>query len=78
MENIRPCPYCKGEVEMVKLRKKPNEKRQPYRIQCKKCHMLVARGEGFEIETMSEAEERIAQYDAEMARIYAPLNSKVV
>lgn len=32
MQNIRPCPYCGGEVEVVKLDKKKNEKVQNYRI----------------------------------------------
>ena len=78
MQNIKPCPYCGGEIEMVKLIKRQNEKRDVYRIECKKCRALVARGEGFAGETISEAEERIADYNREMARIWDPLNRKAM
>ena len=75
MKNIRPCPYCGGEVEVVKLIQKKNEERQPYRIQCMRCRQLVARGEGFPIETISEAEERIKDYEREIAKIWSPIGS---
>lgn len=71
MQNIRPCPYCGGEVEMVKLIKRTNEKRQPYRIQCMTCKKLVARGEGFPVETLSDAENRIKDYNREIERLYS-------
>lgn len=77
MLNIRPCPYCGGEVEVVKLIKKPKEERQPYRIQCMRCRQLVARGEGFPIETMSEAEERINDYNREIERLWSPVSSRI-
>ena len=67
MENIRPCPYCGGEVEVVKLIKRENETQQPYRIQCYRCHATVARGIGYSGETPTEAKERIRQYEAEIA-----------
>lgn len=70
MKNIRPCPYCGGEVEVVKLGKKKNETRQPYRIQCMRCKQLVARGEGFPIETLSETKDRINDYKREIERMY--------
>jgi len=75
MKNIRPCPYCGSEVEMVKLIQKPKEKKQPYRIQCTRCKQLVARGDKFPIETISEAEERIADYNREIERLWSPNSS---
>ena len=71
MQNIRPCPYCSGEVEVVKLDKKKNEKVQNYRIQCKACKALVARGTGFPCETKKEAEQRIKEYEKEMERVWS-------
>lgn len=75
MLGIRPCPYCGAEVEMVKLIKRKDEKRQPYRIQCKRCRALVARGEGFPVETLSDAEERIKDYNREIAKLWNPIHS---
>lgn len=67
MEGVRPCPYCGGEVEVIKLSKNADERQQkkpqPYRIQCYRCHAVVARGQGFPIESKSEANERIEQYN---------------
>ena len=79
MEGVRPCPYCGGEVEVIKLRKNEDEKKQkkpqPYRIQCYRCHAVVARGQKFPIESVSEGEERIRQYDEYMARVWNPKHS---
>ena len=75
MENVKPCPYCHGEVEVVKLVKKKEEKLQPYRIECRHCHRLVARGQGFPIETLTEAQERIKDYEAFMRRVWSPMSS---
>lgn len=76
MEGVRPCPYCGGEVEVIKLRKNEEERKwkkpQPYRIQCYRCHAVVARGQKFKIETVSEGEERIRQYDEYIARVWDP------
>jgi len=75
MEGVRGCPYCHGEVEVVKLIKRKEEKLQPYRIECRHCHRLVARGQGFPIETITEAQERIKDYEAYMARVWSPMSS---
>ena len=75
MENIKPCPYCGGEVEVVKLNKKDKKDKQLYRIQCMRCHALTAKGLKFEKETPAEGEKRIRQYEAEMKRIWAPNHS---
>lgn len=67
MLGVKPCPYCGGEIEMVKLvmsEKEKNEKKpQPYRIECRRCRALVARGQGFPVESKSEVKERIDQYN---------------
>lgn len=77
MIGVKPCPYCGGEVEVVKLVKtaqeKADKKPQPYRIECRSCHALVARGQGFPIETLTDAEERIRDYDNFMANQFAPV-----
>ena len=75
MKDVRPCPYCGGEVEVVKLVKKKQEKKDVYRIECKICHRLVVRGIGFPCETVKEAEERIKQYEAFIAKTYSPIGS---
>lgn len=75
MQNVEPCPYCGGEIEIVKLIKKKEEKFQPYRIECRKCRRLVARGTKFEIETKEQGQKRIDDYNKEMARIWSPLSS---
>ena len=69
MLNVNPCPYCGGEVEVVRLANKGRERM--YRIQCYKCHALVARGKKFEKETTEQGEERIKQYEAVMENKYA-------
>lgn len=77
MKGVKPCPYCGGEVEMVKLIKTAKEKQekkpQPYRIECRSCRALVARGQGFPIETLTEAEERIRDYDNYIANKLTPV-----
>ena len=77
MEGVRPCPYCGGEVEVIKLSKNADERQQkkpqPYRIQC--YHAVVARGQKFPIESVSEGEERIRQYDEYMDRVWNPKHS---
>ena len=64
MKNIKPCPYCDGEVEMVKLK---NDK---YRIDCKRCHALVAKGRKFDIESVKDGEERIKEYNEVMKTLF--------
>lgn len=78
MKNVKPCPYCGGEVEVVKLVKRENEKKAPYRIQCYECRALVARGFGFPIETLSEGEERIKDYEKYMKEYWSPITSKKI
>lgn len=63
MEGLNPCPYCKGEVEIIKLCPKPKEKGPVYRIECRKCRALVARGLGYPNESKSASIERIRQYE---------------
>ena len=62
MKGLNPCPYCGGEVEIVKLNKKKPKEKDLYRIECLKCRALTARGTGFEKESPKLAEERINQY----------------
>ena len=76
MIGVRPCPYCGGEVEVIKLAKTKKDKKQPYRIECRKCRALVARGEGFPIETPAEAELRIKQYKKIIEKQMAPTGIK--
>lgn len=76
MQGIRPCPYCGGEIEVVKLVKRKEEKKSPYRIQCLKCRALVARGIGFPNESAAEAKERIQQYDEVIAKKMGPLGNR--
>lgn len=71
MKDIRPCPYCGGEVEVVRLNRKLPKDNPTYRIQCRNCKMLVARGTKFEKETKAEGKERIKQYEAETAKRFA-------
>lgn len=75
MEGVRPCPYCGGEVEVVKLDKKKGEKQNPYRIECRKCRALVVRGYGFPIESSIEQEQRIRDYEDYINRKFDPRSS---
>ena len=63
MEGIKPCPYCNGAVELVKLNKKKGEKQDKFRVECRKCRKLVERGRGFPCESKEAANERIEQYE---------------
>ena len=79
MQGIRPCPYCGCEVEVVKLVKRKNETRSPYRIECLRCRALVARGKGFPNETKAESAERIRQYKQIInERLYPRGSSSVI
>lgn len=62
MKGIRPCPYCNGEVEVVRLSDGKFGKKM-YRIECRRCRRTVGRGLGFPNETIEEAKERIKQYE---------------
>ena len=68
MKGIRPCPYCGGEVEVIRLPNHPKTKKRLYRIECRHCHALTAKGTGFPDETPEEAEARIRDYDAVMKK----------
>ena len=72
MQNVKPCPYCGGEIEMVKLIRNKNDKHDVYRIECRKCRKLVARGEWFPIETPGEGLERIRDYKKYIENKLAP------
>lgn len=63
MKNIKPCPYCGGEVEVVRLANDKKTHRKMYRIECWRCRRTVGRGLGFPIESDEEANERIRQYE---------------
>lgn len=64
MIGVKGCPYCNGEVEVVRLNKKKGDTFQPYRVECLKCRRVAARSEGgFEIETPAKMKERIADYE---------------
>ena len=77
MKGINPCPYCRGEVEMIKLCPKPKEKPPIYRIECRKCRALVARGTGFPNEPKSLEIERIRQYEAIIKKqLYGKMDKK--
>lgn len=68
MKGIRPCPYCGGEVEVVKLAHKKDEPNDVYRIECLSCRALVPRGLGFNGESKKEIKERIKQYNDFIAK----------
>ena len=72
MKNIKPCPYCGGEVEVVKL-KNDKKKRPQYRIECRNCRQLVAKGLKFEKETDQEGKERIKQYEEVISKRMYPV-----
>lgn len=76
MTGVKPCPYCGGEVEMVKLvktaKEKEDKKPQPYRIECRSCRALVARGQGFPVESEKDIEERISDYEKCIANKFFP------
>ena len=62
MEGLRPCPKCKGEVEVIRM---PDLKGQKtYRIQCRRCGYTVGRGLGYKEESKEQQMERIKQYEA--------------
>lgn len=73
MKGLRPCPYCGGEVEMVKLKGRKTDKEPIFRIECYRCRKLVARGYGFPNETSKEVKERIEQYEKITEQKYAPI-----
>lgn len=72
MKGVLPCPYCDGEVEVIKLCKKDKEKKAPYRIECKKCRALVARGFGFPDEPEWKSKLRLKEYSNYMNRQLYP------
>ena len=77
MQNVKPCPYCGGEVEIVKLIPMLKDKfDNVYRIECKRCRKLVARGIKFDIETEEEGRQRIEDYQKEINRIWSPASSR--
>ena len=72
MKNIRPCPYCGGEVEVIKLVKRKNEIGPVYRIECMKCRKLVARGKKFDIESEDAGKKRIKEYNEVQRKLLYP------
>ena len=77
MLNINPCPYCGGEVEVVRLNRKKETDEPKYRLSCNHCHALVACGLKFEKETDEEGRERIKQYEAVTAKRMSPINAGI-
>ena len=74
MENIRPCPYCGGEVEVVRLKDKITDKKiheKQYRIWCLRCKQSVGRGIKFPDEKDEDGAERIKQYEAVIDAYYS-------
>ena len=78
MIGVKGCPYCGGEVEVVKLIPKKTEKGDVYRISCLKCKMTVARGVKFEKETAAEGKQRIADYNKFIEKKFATPGSEEV
>ena len=58
---------------MIKLPRKKDDNCDMYRIECKRCRRLVARGEKFPIESPGEGIERIRQYKEVIAQRMKPL-----
>jgi len=77
MQNVSPCPYCGGEVEVVKLIPVLHDRTDDvYRIECKRCRRLVARGLKFEIESKEQGQKRIEEYKAEINRLFPPMRPR--
>jgi hypothetical protein len=75
MEGLNPHLKCGGEVEVIKLNEQ--KKGKPlYRIECRRCRALVAKGTGFPEEPERYSRERIHQYNEIMAVKYGPLNKR--
>lgn len=77
MVGVRHCPYCDGEVEVVRMNRKKETDEPRYRISCNHCHALVASGLKFEKETDEEGRERIEQYEAIIAKRMSPINAGI-
>lgn len=71
MKGIRPCPYCGGEVEVIRLADDKETGKRTYRIECRNCRKLVARGRKFKDETEAEGKERIKDYERVQAERFA-------
>ena len=54
MKDVRPCPYCGSEVEVVRVKDDPKTGKRRFRIECRHCRALVANGIGFPNETLKE------------------------
>jgi len=78
MKGIEPCPYCGGEVEVVKLCRKKTEKEDVYRITCMHCKRTVARGIKFEDETPAKGMKRIEEYNKVIEERYALPGSNII
>lgn len=63
MKGLNPCPYCRGEVEIVKLNRKHKSDKPMYRIECLQCRKLVEKGTGFPGEPWIVSKERIDQFE---------------
>lgn len=77
MEGLKPCPYCGGEVELVKLNKKPGKPHFNYRIQCHRCKQTAIGNGGFPKETNMDAMERVQQYNDIMAHVLSSPHSTI-
>lgn len=77
MRDVLPCPYCGGEVEVVRLKDKVEGKLKTkiYRIQCMQCKAVVPFGTKFPDESDEDGEKRIQQYDKHIERVWNPLHS---
>ena len=77
MKGLRPCPYCGGEVEIVKLNKKKGKPYPLYRLQCHQCKRVAIGNGGFPRESLIEAEERINQYNDIMSNVNNAVHSTI-
>jgi len=77
VRDVLPCPYCGGEVEVVRLRDRMDGKLKTkvYRIQCVQCKAVVPFGTKFPDESEEDGEKRIQQYDKHIERVWNPLHS---
>lgn len=75
MKGVLPCPYCGGEIEMVRLADVKGVR--TFRIQCMHCHALVAKGQGFPDEPKKDVKKRIEDYDKYIEDYYRVTPNKI-
>jgi len=68
MKGIKPCPYCGGEVEVIRLANDKKTGNKMYRLECWGCRKVVGRGTKFPGENDEDAKMRIRQYETVLDR----------